>query len=135
MALVVQIGHQHFVDGAPAQGWPWLFEAEVSYEVRGGEFGTEVLITHRAGGSCADPMPVGIGFHPFWNRSPRGEVDDVRLKLGELKWYPCKGMIPIKKPASRDPHVLRMETSLGTVAMDDVFLGSADGAVIEWPRA
>ncbi len=118
------------------QGWPWLFEAEVSYEVRGRELRTGVEVTHVAGGDCADAMPVGVGFHPFWNRSLRGEADDVRVRVRGLKRYPCERMLPTGAAVQTElTRRLGAGTALGTLAMDDVFLGSAERAELEWPGA
>lgn len=121
----------------PQAGWPWAYDAEVLYVVGDGELRVGVRVAHRAGGGGADPMPVGVGFHPFWNRSLRGEPDDVNIRVpGGLRRYPCKGMIPVGSPAEDDvTRDLVDGRPLGALELDDVFLGSADGAEIAWTRA
>lgn len=131
-AVVLKFSSQ----GAP--GWPWGYEAEAAYDVSAGAsptFRTRVTVTCGRGGSCQDPMPVGIGFHPFWNRSLRaGARNDVRVRTPALRHYSCQNMIPIG-PAETDHLTARLssEQTLDALELDDVFAGSVDGAVLEWP--
>lgn len=119
--------------GNPA--FPRPFTVEVAYEVAASSLQVSVAMTHATGNSRDGAMPAGIGFHPFWRRSLSVGDDDVVVKLGGLKRYPCEALIPTA-PAAIDAITQRFAagTRIDDLALDDIFTGSSDGAVIEWPR-
>jgi aldose 1-epimerase len=81
-------------------------------------------------------MPAGLGFHPYWLRDLGEGPEEVTARVPDLRRYPCKGMIPVGPPAVDDvTRHLAEGRPLSTLTLDDVFLGSSDGAEITWPRS
>ena len=120
----------------PGLPYPWAFETEVVYRIDGGVLSAELSVKHIAGGSSPDPMPAGLGFHPYWLRNLGEEPEDVTVRLNGLRRYPCKGMIPVGPPVEDEvTRYLAEGRPLSALTLDDVFLGSCDGAEIVWPRS
>jgi len=111
--------------------WPWLYAAEVRYEIEGGSLLCDLAV-HNLGES---PMPAGLGFHPFFSRSLR-EGDDVRVKVVTSGRYPVRNMIPAG-PAGPDAATARLSEGgpLGELSLDDVFGGFRAPAVLTWDRS
>jgi aldose 1-epimerase len=108
--------------------WPWPYAAEVRYEIEDGSLRTDLGVQNLGD----TPMPAGLGFHPFFKRRLWGE-DDVRVKVVTNGRYPVKDIIP-SGPARPDDvtAALSMGGALGTLALDDVFAGFQQPAVITW---
>jgi aldose 1-epimerase len=101
--------------------WPFAHEYEMTYKLAGGELETSVAVKNLS----ADPMPVAIGFHPYFTIPgvPRSEcmahipartavvVDDRLCATGELR-----------------PNSLPDPTPLATHLLDDGFTGLIRGA-------
>jgi aldose 1-epimerase len=47
-----------------ANGWPWAYEAAMDVAVTGTTLSMALVLTNRS----AEPMPAGIGLHPWWRR-------------------------------------------------------------------
>jgi aldose 1-epimerase len=117
-----------------AGAFPWAFRIQTCYVISATSLVTSAVLTHEHG-TRTDPMPAGLGFHPFWQRSPGGGQADVTVRVPGLRQYPHEHMIPTG-PAVEDEFTGRLAagTTLDDLGLDDVFTGSTDGAVIEWPR-
>lgn len=111
--------------------WPWAFRASAAYEL----FDEALSLRLSVRNLSREPMPAGLGFHPFFNRALWDRNDRVEVRYSASGRYPATEMFPTG-PA-RDDDVaasLREGRPLGH-GLDDVFLGSADGAHIHWPAS
>lgn len=113
--------------------YPWQFETVARYELFESALGVRLTLRHAAGGKGV--MPAGIGFHPFFPRALTSG-DDAEVFYRARGRYPAEGMIPTGAAAA-DAATQHLADGgcLGNLALDDVFLGSADGATITWPRS
>ncbi|MCW5776315.1 MAG: hypothetical protein KIS87_07755 [Phycisphaeraceae bacterium] len=129
-------------DHAPS-GYPAAFSCLARYELEGSVYRASLGVTIDAG--AEGPAPIGLGFHPFFPRRMWDERDAVVVACrafgpdsprGLRGRYPCRGMLPVGQ-ATRDGVVRRLcdGTALGSEFLDDVFAGSLDGAMIEWPAS
>lgn len=120
------------------EGYPWAFEARALYVL--GESSLRIDLEVRNLGpleeGTPERMPAGLGFHPFFPRKLWDEGDEVEVRCGVRGRYPARGMLPTG-PASGDSVTehLGAGRALGGLILDDVFLGSADGATISWPAS
>jgi aldose 1-epimerase len=77
-----RLAHSHVGDN----GWPWRYHAEQLFQV--GEDGVAVTLT--VTNKSSEPMPVGIGLHPYFPASPR-----TRLRFrSERVWLTGPTQIP-----------------------------------------
>jgi aldose 1-epimerase len=51
-------------------GWPWTYEMRMDVEIDGGTLQIDLLLTN----TSADPMPAGIGIHPWFRRPLRTAI-------------------------------------------------------------
>jgi len=56
---------------AGGDGWPWPYEVTLAAEARDTAFSLRWRLTNMAD----EPMPAGIGFHPWWRRPVQVRVD------------------------------------------------------------
>ncbi len=71
----------------PGEGkWPWAFEATQIYDLVGN------CLTHRVGiqNTSGEPMPVGLGFHPYF---PRGAGDGFEARV-DGRWRVGDDLLP-----------------------------------------
>jgi aldose 1-epimerase len=62
-----QVGDGSFRIRAGGDGWPWPYEVEEDIAVRGRELEIELRLTNLAD----EPMPAGLGIHPWFRRPVR----------------------------------------------------------------
>jgi aldose 1-epimerase len=86
--------------------WPFAHEYEMTYRLSEGTLEVNVVITNLS----SDPMPVAIGFHPYFRIPdiPRDDwtvrmpvrkavvADDRRVPTGEFKPYDLPNPLPLK---------------------------------------
>ncbi|WP_156757588.1 aldose 1-epimerase family protein [Actinokineospora pegani] len=110
------------VDRRP--GWPFTFETSVKYAV--GPDGLKV--THGVRNLCADPMPFGVGTHPY-PRAGALDVGDLDLRLAATTHLPldADSMTP-SGPATPIDSKLRSGAPLRELSLDDAFGGCEPGA-------
>lgn len=53
-----------FVVSGGGDGWPWTYEVGMRVEVRGQAVGIDLRLTN----TSPDPMPAGLGIHPWFRR-------------------------------------------------------------------
>lgn len=114
------------------RNWPWACRVSARYEIEGSALRCELEVTNLDEAA----MPVGLGFHPYWMRRLWDERDAVRVRANLSGRYPLDQQIPIG-PARPDPlcDVLRSGVEVGARSLDDLFTGSLDGAMLEWPAS
>jgi aldose 1-epimerase len=114
----------------PAREWPWPYECSAEYELDGRMFVNRLSLRH-VGDTSLGPMPCGVGFHPFF-AWPAGAEAAVRAPV-EAR-YPLRRELPTGQPIEEDlTRSLRNGRIMDGTFIDDVFLGSPDGATVEWP--
>jgi len=117
----------------PSPGFPFSFRALIRYEIDGASLRIDLDLIN------ADPsrtMPAGLGLHPYFQRRLWSDDDDLRLTLPVVSRYAAPRMLPLSPP--EDDAVctaLRLGTRLSGVLLDDCFLGSLDGARIDYPAS
>lgn len=112
-----------------AEGYPWPFAFIVRHEVDGTSVRTELDATNLGN----SPAPAGLGFHPYFHRRLWAE-EGVTLRANLAGRYPADRQIP-RAPAGDDAICGRIRSGCpaASLDLDDVFLGSLDGAALEWP--
>lgn len=110
--------------------WPWRYDAVARYELDGARLVCDLSLTN----ADSEPMPAGVGFHPFFVRSSRTPDGDVRVRAACSGRYPLERVLPVA-PAREDELVraLRAGTTLSGLVLDDVFAGFDGRAEIHWP--
>ena len=110
----------------PAGAWPWAYRARQRVTLTPERLVVELALTNEGGA----PMPAGLGWHPYFPRTPRTTVTaDVRgLWLTDDEVMPTELASP---PPAWDPgRGLRVDA----VGLDHCFTGWGRRAVIEWPE-
>jgi aldose 1-epimerase len=111
----------------PAGAWPWPYRARQRVSLFPGHLAVELTLTSEA----AAPMPAGLGWHPYFPRTPRTTVTAAvsGLWLSDDEVMPTGLASP--PPPSHDPtRGLRVDQ----VALDNCFIGWDRRAVVEWPE-
>lgn len=102
------------------RSYPHSFEVRMTFSLRE----ARVDFTIEAENFGSDPMPFGIGFHPYFNvpLSPDSSKAQCTVKVPANKRWELDELIPTGRrlPVSgaRD---LRQPTALGTTMLDDVY--------------
>lgn len=111
--------------------WPWAYLTEVRYELAGSTFETELSITN----VDDSPMPVGGGYHPFFNRILWNVADDPVVTAKVTGRYPCERVM-VTGPAVMDDlsHRLVKGTTLHE-NLDDIFESPGGEISIHWPAS
>ncbi|MCC6285777.1 MAG: hypothetical protein IT439_10870 [Phycisphaerales bacterium] len=117
----------------PSPGFPFPFKVTARYEIEGPRLAIDLDLTNT---DSARTMPAGLGLHPYFQRRLWNDEDDVRLTLPVRSRYAAPRMLPLSPPD--DDAIctaLRLGTRLSGVLLDDCFLGSLDGARIDYPAS
>lgn len=102
-----------------AEGWPWAFEARQSFALDGAGLTHEVVLTNRSG----EPMPAGIGSHPFFALA---HGDRVRFTLDGLWEQDEAGCATrLVSLTGRDRHVDHVQTEATRILFGAGFGGIA----------
>jgi len=101
--------------------WPWPFILEIDYEV-----GNGLRVRARLRNTGQEPMPFGLGAHPYFHApaggvGARGELT-VQVPAALAQWPLDDKMIPTGSPvALRGKNDLRQPRKLGVESYDDAF--------------
>jgi aldose 1-epimerase len=113
--------HRH----APGE-WPWAYRATQRIALTTAGLDVEMVVTNES----ETTMPVGLGWHPYFPRTAattfHANVTEIWLTDGEILPTVC-----VAPPADRDP---RRGLAVDRVALDNVFVGWDQEAVIAWPE-
>ncbi len=120
-------------------GYPFPIRTRVRYELEDEALHARIELTC----SGPEPMPAGVGFHPFFplRLGPGGAPARIFIAKasaarpsGLRGRYRCERVMPVAGP-SFDDICQRLDTGAAAdeLDLDDVFLGSLDGARVEWP--
>ncbi|HLO40785.1 MAG TPA: hypothetical protein VK176_07160 [Phycisphaerales bacterium] len=111
--------------------WPWSYLTEVRYELAGSTFETELVITN----VDDSPMPVGGGYHPFFNRTLWNMADDPVVKARVTGRYPTQRVM-VTGPAVMDDLSRRLNQGCALREdLDDIFETPGGEISIQWPAS
>ena len=107
--------------------WPWAYHARQRVELSPNGLRLALDVTNES----ATPMPVGMGWHPYFPRTPEttltARVDGLWMTDAEI--MPTVLVAP--PPEQQDPaRGLRVDR----VPLDNVFTGWDGHAVVSWPE-
>jgi len=119
-------------DRPSVRAWPWAFSCVLRYELDGSSLTHEVSVMNLS----EEPMPCGVGFHPYFVRALWDPRDEVEVRMNIAGRYPCEGMIPTG-PAVPDEVTAHFAAGLplGTLELDDVFSGTGGRMGVTWPAS
>ena len=106
--------------------WPWAYRARQGFAL--GAEGLEMTIS--VINESPEPMPAGLGLHPYFQRTPRATI---RAGVAGV-WQTDKDVMPTDHsvpPAGADPS---LGIAADRVALDNVFTGWDGTAVLDWPE-
>ena len=116
-------GHASFRIQAGGDGWPWPYEVEQNVRIVGTALRLELRLTNRSD----DPMPGGVGFHP-WFRRP------VEVSIAAASVHPSNlatAARPVPVAGILDRHRLEMMPD----GIDATWTDLADPPVVlHWPE-
>jgi aldose 1-epimerase len=102
----------------PAGAWPWAYHATQRFTLAPSSLTVELSLSNQS----AAPMPAGIGWHPYFPRTPRATITaDVHAI-----WLTDEEMLPTELVAPPAPPFGR--------GLDNCFVGWSRQAVIHWPE-
>jgi aldose 1-epimerase len=109
-----------------AQRWPFGGRAWQRLTLGPGSLRFEATVT------AAEPMPVALGWHPWFQRGPGEDLAvtvraDRRLTL-DAELIPSGATVPVG-----GAHDLRAGPALGNRRLDDVFIDARGPAIVRWP--
>jgi aldose 1-epimerase len=113
----------------PDLNFPFAFTSTVHYALRGDCFDSELAVTNVA----SEPMPAGLGFHPYFNRTLVAG-DEVTLEARVDGVYAA--LVPTAPAEPLPPaYDFSQGRGIGDLALDHCFAGWAGSARLRWPRA
>jgi aldose 1-epimerase len=106
--------------------WPFAHTIEMTHTLQGGVLEVRTVITNMSG----DPMPVAIGFHPYFQLtdSPR---DDWRIAVGaHTHWL----LAANKVPTGETEPIERLFERPASIPLRDLVLDDVFGDLVRDPR-
>ena len=120
----IGLSYEHDALASAQSGWPWTFRAEQTFQLTQ----NSLLVHLRVTNTDIQPMPAGLGLHPFFPAPERTQL--VSQFSHELR-VDREG-IPIDKPrlvGSGDP---LNGGQVGEQSIDNIFLGKVVAPVLQW---
>jgi aldose 1-epimerase len=108
--------------------FPFPFAVALRYEVADETLSATLELT-----SCAaEPMPAGIGFHPYYRRTLLDDAEEVEIRAATPRAY--RELVPTTRAAAVDPSQdFSAGRALGRQDFDTCFAGWDGKATITWP--
>ncbi|NIA68825.1 aldose 1-epimerase [Pelagibius litoralis] len=113
-------------DSATRGEWPAAYRAEQRFELSEDDLLVEIAVSNEGDQS----MPVGLGLHPYFPRTPECRLT---AEVGRM-WENDDEVMPtlmVTPPPEKDPNHGVLPSSAG---IDNCFAGFGGKAVIEWPE-
>jgi aldose 1-epimerase len=110
----------------PAGAWPWTYRARQRVTLEPERLIVELALTNES----AAPMPAGLGWHPYFPRTPRTAV----VAPVDGMWLTDDEVMPTRLVSPVVPHDPTRGIEPETVALDNCFTGWSRHAAIEWPE-
>jgi aldose 1-epimerase len=108
-----------------ADSWPWKYRATQSFELGDDTLTVRLGVSNLAG----DPMPVGLGLHPYFS-SPEGTT----LTTGLTHLWECTNQqIPIRRVELPPEFTFAEGLTIADHDLDHCFAGWNRRATIDWP--
>jgi aldose 1-epimerase len=109
-----------------AANWPWPYRARQRFALT-----PETLeITLELENRSEALMPAGLGFHPFFPRTPETMVEARTSGV----WFTDTELLPTEHAAVPAGWDLAGGRRVAELALDNVFTGWAGDAVVTWPE-
>jgi aldose 1-epimerase len=109
-----------------ADAWPFPYRARQDFALTD----AELRVTLTVENAGRDPMPAGLGLHPYFPRTARGRLSAVV----DAMWATDAEMLPTALTAV-DPQLADGDgLPLADAALDNVFTGWRRRATIRWPE-
>jgi aldose 1-epimerase len=107
--------------------WPWRFEAAQSFELDPTGLRCTVSLTNRD----TEPMPAGIGHHPYFPHRPGSRLQTSTRAM----WRTDAEVMPVALEPTPEVAQLRAGVELSALDLDNNFSGWERRARIDWPDA
>ena len=125
---VMERGEDHLVleyEHAP-DAWPWPYRARQSFALT-----PETLTLTLEIENLADElMPAGLGFHPYFPRTPQATVTAAAAGV----WLTDAEILPTERTAVPPGWDLAEGRRIAELALDNVFTGWNGPATVAWPE-
>jgi aldose 1-epimerase len=96
--------------------FPFAFSARAEFRLDGARFVNRVSIKNEGG----EPMPAGVGHHPYFQRALTSDTDTVLLEVPCKEHFPLEKCLPTSEPVPIESRIdFRTRRPLGTVPIDD----------------
>ncbi|MDX2055281.1 MAG: aldose 1-epimerase [Polyangiaceae bacterium] len=115
--LILQYGH------APGE-WPWRYSSTQNFQLSGTSLRHTLSVENRS----AEPMPAGLGFHPYFECN---ELTTLRAQLPTIwsaKNFVPQGLVPVSSAED-----FRSPKRVSETSLDHCFAGWNGEAEIHWP--
>ena len=115
------LAYQHFADA-----WPFPYLARQVFELNGSSLTLTLQITNN--GKSA--MPAGIGFHPYFVRTPLATI----TAKTERMWINDSENMPLSLEQPEEIKLLNHGFEVKQKTLDNLFCGWNREALISWPE-
>jgi aldose 1-epimerase len=119
----------HAANGSEARSWPWPFRATQSFSLRANERGATLTLKLSVTNTGERAFPFGLGFHPFFPRSPTTALD---LDAGSY-WENDDTLLPIRRVGLPPEWRSELLSVRGARGVDNVFNDWSGRAVLTDP--
>lgn len=106
--------------------WPWLYRARQSFVLSPEGLELTLELENRSEGL----MPAGLGFHPYFTRTPEASVTASTTGV----WLTDAEIMPTERTSVPPAWDLSAGRRVADVALDNVFTGWSGEAVVTWPE-
>jgi aldose 1-epimerase len=122
-AACAVLAQRHLPDGF----WPFAYHARQEFALTADGLALTMSIENIGD----EPMPAGLGHHPYFRRAP-----DTRLRVGlDAMWEGDAACFPRRRVAVPAEYDFKIARPVDPIDLDAVFVGWSRPARIEWPDA
>ena len=109
-----------------SDAWPWPYQARQSFHLSPDVLEMTLEIANLSDGL----MPAGLGFHPFFPRTPEARITAATAGV----WLTDAEVMPVERTAVPPGWDLSRGRRVAEVALDNVFTGWTGEAMVAWPE-
>ncbi len=110
----------------PADDWPFAYRAQQAFQLTP----DSLAVTLSVENTGSTPMPVGIGLHPYFMRTPR---TTLTAQTGRI-WETDAAILPTRLAEPGPARALGKGLAVDTIALDNCYADWTRSAVIDWPE-
>jgi aldose 1-epimerase len=110
----------------PSDAWPWAYRTRQRFELSSEALAMTLEIENLSDGL----MPAGLGFHPFFPRTPGATLTATTAGV----WLTDPEVMPTEKTAVPPHWDLSTGRRVAELELDNVFTGWRGEAVVTWPE-